>query len=183
MNVWTTIFSILALVVSGIAIKLSIQANNIERNRDKVELEKGKTALFNLTSRYFIVNYQRTEFNGTKFKVKTDSHTTANYVKELELIASQFDDLMTSSFYTELYKKYSMIGSSPVFIRKEIMYIKLNQSKGQPYGYDHDVWDRMFSNFEKLRGEIKLEDNEWSKFLDEVYRYAKLVNETLSSKN
>ena len=64
---------------------------------------------------------------------------------------------------------------------KEIMYIKLNQSKGQPYGYFYDVWGRMFSTFEKLRGEIKLEENEWNKSLDDVYKYANSVNETLSS--
>ncbi len=177
------IISGLAFIGSIIALYLVNQANNIEKNRDIIELEKGKTSLLNLTSRYFILNLQRTDFIGTKFSVKTDSNFTSNYVEELGLIASQFDNLMNSSYYTVLYKKYPMIGVMSVFIRKEIMFIKINNSKGQPYGFDNDVWEKMFSTFEFLRREVKIEKNKWSEILDnEIYKNAKQINDFLNSK-
>ena len=92
-----------AVIFSFISLLFAYKAINIEKNRDIVEIEKGKTALLNLTARYFILNLQRTDFIGKTFNVKTDSNFTANYIVELELIASQFDNLMTSSYYAELY--------------------------------------------------------------------------------
>mgnify|MGYP001109540535 CR=1 FL=1 len=114
-----TVTTILSLVVAVFSVLLAYMMVNIEKNRDKIELEKGQYALLNLTSRYFIINYQRADFTDTKFKVKTDSCFTNNYVKELELIASKFDDLTNSPFFTLLYKENPVIGSIPVFIKKK----------------------------------------------------------------
>jgi len=173
-----------AFLVSIFSLILAYNAIKIEKKREKIELEKGKTALLNLTSNYFILNLQRTDFIGTTFNVKTDPNFTLNYVEGLEIIASQFDDLMTSSYYTELYKKYPMIGIMSVFIRKEIMFIKINKLKGQPYGFDNGVWERMFSTFEILRKEVNIEINEYTKILDnEIYKNAKSINEFLIKKN
>jgi hypothetical protein len=173
----------LAFIVSAFSVIMAKKAINIEKNRDIIDLEKGKTALFNLTSRYFLLNLQRLDIIGTTFHVKNDSNFTSNYVDELELIASQFDNLMTTSYYAGLYKKYPMIGVMPVFIRKEIMFIKDNNSKGQQYGLDNVVWEKMFSTFEILQGEVKIENTRWSKILnDEIYQNAKKINDFLNSK-
>lgn len=187
-----TIYELITVIVSGcalilaiISISLASKAINIEERRDKIELEKGQYALLNLTSRYFILNYHRTEFTDTKFKVKTDPYVIDNYVKELELLASQFDDLMDSPFYTQLYKNYSIVGSMPVFMRKEIMFIKLAQSKKQPYGYDHDVWQNMYTTFETMINQLQPEQNlhieESLQLIKDMQKYAKSVNNYHSS--
>jgi hypothetical protein len=177
------IISVFALLVSVYSIKMAKNAINIEKKRDIIELEKGKIALLNLTYRYFIVNLQRIDFVGTTFHVKNDSNVTSNYVNEIDLIATQFDNLMTSSYYVELYKRYPMIGVMPVFIRKEIMIIKDYNSKGQPYGLDNIVWERMFSTFELLKAEVRIENTRWSEiFNNEIYQTALKINDFLTSK-
>jgi len=176
----TLIVSGLAIIVSGI---IAIMSLNIEKHRDKFELEKGKITLYNLTSRYFQINLQRTDFVGTTFNVKNDSAFTSNYITELEIIASQMDNLTSSSYFTTLYKKYPMIGVMPVFIRKEIMFIKTSNSKNIQYGFDNKVWNNMFTTYEILRKEIKLDNNEWNEIMEnEIYKNAKQINDFLLTK-
>jgi hypothetical protein len=76
-----------------------------------------------------------------------------------------------------------MIGVMPVFIRKEIMFIKDYNSKGQPYGLDNIVWERMFSTFELLKAEVRIENTRWSEiFNNEIYQTALKINDFLTSK-
>jgi hypothetical protein len=71
----------------------------------------------------------------------------------------------------------------PVFIRKEIMFIKDYNSKKQQYGLDNVVWERMYSTFEILNGEVELENTKWSEIINnEIYQNAKHINDFLTSK-
>lgn len=173
----TLILAGLAIIVSAI---IAIKSLNIESHRDKFEVEKGKITLYNLTSRYFLINLQRTDFVGTTFEVKNDSSFTSNYIAELEIIATQMDNLTSSSYFTTLYKKYPLIGVIPVFIRKEIMFIKISNSKDKQYGFDNKVWNNMFATYEILRIELKLDKNEWNDIMEnEIYENAKKINDFL----
>ena len=177
-----------ALLLSGLAILVSgiiaVKSLNIERGKNKFELEKGKISLYNLTSRYFLINLQRTDFIGTSFKLKKDSAFDSNYRDELKNIATQIDTLMSSSYYTVLYKKYPMIGVMSVFIRKEIMFIDINNANNSQYGFDDEVWNKMFTTYELLREEIELNNNEWNDIIEnEIYKNAKQINDFLLKKN
>jgi hypothetical protein len=176
---WSLLFSIFALVVSVASLVIANITKNIEKRRDSSESEMGKTALFSLTFRYFLINMQRIEFSGKEYKVKTDEYSISNYIEELELIASQFDVLTTTTYYSKLFKKFPMIGAMSVFIRKEIMFQKRSKSKGEKYGLDNDVWKKMFEAFDILKIEVPLESSEGSRAMDlEIYKIAKQINDS-----
>lgn len=183
------IISIFALIQSCEANKLSKELNKIETERDGREYEKGKVALINLIAKYFILNYQRTEFYGTNFSVRTKSPYSENYIEEIERLSNQFDELIDNPYYIKIFKKYPLIGSINLFLQKEIMFIKNSKSKNEQYGYDYKVWENMFKAFSVLRKEI-LSEKEMdsdktlieSKELNDIYDYAKNVNEYLSLK-
>ena len=177
------IISIISFGGSIYSFVLAKKAIYIELNRDQTELEKGKVVFLNLVSRYFILNYQRTDFNAGKFNIKPEPYFYDNYVEELELIASQFDGFVNSSFHTILFKKYPIIGSSSLFIRKEIMYNKLYHARGELYGYDNLVWERMFDTFKILKEVTKLEDDyKGPQTINDLYEYAISINKFINSK-
>jgi hypothetical protein len=177
------IISVLSIGFAVYSLILARKAINIETTRDKNELEKGKVAFLSLILRYFILNYQRTDFNNGKFNIKTDPFFYNNYVEELDSIASQFDELVNSSFHTVLFKKYPIIGSSSLFIRKEIMFNKLYNAKGNTYGYDHVTWERMFNTFEMLIKETQLEDDKnGPQTIQDLLKYAKSINKIINPK-
>lgn len=190
-----TVCTVIAIVISIIAIILSIKNNNlsealneIEIERDNLEYEKGKVALLNLISKYFILNYQRTEFNGTNFRTRTESSYSDNYVKEIEMLSQQFDNLIDNPYYTKLYNKYPFIGSISLFLRKEIMFLNKAKSENKEYGYDHDVWRIMYDAFSNLRKEISSktrmnseQEAIASEELKAVFEYAEKVNTYLNN--
>lgn len=175
------IISIIALVVAIVSLFIANHANRIEKKRDEFELEKGKTALLNLTLRYFILNFQRLDLDGKT--LKNDKNYTTTYINELDLLAFQFDNLITNSYYTILFNKYSIISTMSIFLRKEIMFIKINQEKGQQYGYDNVVWPYMLSTLETLMNEKSRKKNNLSNGIEyDLYAYAKNVNNSITTK-
>jgi hypothetical protein len=181
------IISIFALIQSYKANSLSASLKQIEVARDKLDYKKGEYALLNLLAKYFILNYQRTEFKGTLFRVKTQSPFIENYIEEIENLAHEYDNLTNSSFYLKLYKNYPFIGSVGIFLRKEKMFIKNSISEQKEYGYDNDVWSKMFDAFSLMRNEI-LSDKEMvdaktiidSKEIQDIFVYAKNVNNSIT---
>jgi len=130
--------SILATLISVGAIIISSQSNRIERKRDKTALKIGRTALHSYLKNYFIINIQRTKFEGSHFEVLQDQMHRSNYLSELRIISNRIDDLITEPYYSLLYQEYPLIGSIPVFIRKEIMYINEKTAKNE--NYPCNVW-------------------------------------------
>jgi len=162
----------------------------IEIERDRIDYKKGEIALLNLVTKYFILNFQRTEFNGTHFLVKTQSPFVENYIEELGNLADEYDNLTNTSFYLKIYKKFPFIGSIGLFLRKEIMFIKNSISDKKEYGYDDDVWIKIYDAFSVLRNEI-LSDKEMndaksiieSKEVTDIFIYAQKVDNYLIIKN
>ena len=117
------------------------------KKRDALELEKEKTALYNLVFRYFVINFQRSKFTPTRTYLIKDKCYIKNYIIELHIIASKFDKLITTSYDTELYKRYPTIGVISTFLRKEMMMPSYNNLPT----YNAYVFKQMFSAFDELK--------------------------------
>lgn len=189
-----TVLSILAIVLSIIAIYLTKQGNNIskalnkiETERDFLEYKKGEINLLNYVVTYFICNYQRTKVIGEKFEIDTDKSFTMNYITEIELLATKFDNFINSPFYLRLHKNYPLIGTISVFLRKESMYINKNLAVQKPYGYNHDVWNKMYETFKLLRTEANNSENLRNAFstdqISDLFKYAEQINDCLKKQN
>lgn len=180
------IISIFALIQSYKTNSISEALKQIEIERDKLDYKKGEFALLNLVAKYFILNSQRTEFNGSHFRVNTLSYFVENYIEEIGNLSREYDDLTNTSFYLKIYKNYPFIGSIGLLLRKEIMFVKNSIFEKKEYGYDDTVWGKMYDAFNILRNEI-LADKEMtdaktiieSKEIQEIFNYAKNVNEFL----
>lgn len=172
--------SILAIIISIVAIIISSQSNSIERKRDKVAIKIGRTALHSYLKNYFIINIQRTKFVGSNFNVLQDQMHRSNYTTELEIISNRIDDLITEPYYSLLYQEYPLIGSLPVFIRTEVMYINEKTAKNEEYGYDHKVWSQIYEAFIQLNKQLELE-NEMSPKDIEISEYARKINDYLNN--
>ncbi len=174
------IISIGSIIISIGSIIISNQSNRIERRRDKAALKIGKTALHSYLKNYFIINIQRTKFDASHFEVLQDEMHKLNYINELEVIANRIDDLITEPYYSLLYQEYPLIGSIPIFIRTEVMYINEKSTKNEKYGYDHKVWNQIYEAFKKLNKQLELENNISSKDI-EINEYAEKINNYLNN--
>ena len=142
---WITFgFALAALILSiGLAIFTYRQHN--------LSLNAGKSALHSYVMSYFVLNSLRTDFEGNKFTVSQEDDKRKIYMDGLKDLSQRMDNLKTENFYFIIYSKYPEIAFLPHFLREEIRYMESDEE----YGYNHDVWNKMYQAFMKINGELK----------------------------
>ncbi|MHB8337522.1 MAG: hypothetical protein ACYDEE_08905 [Ignavibacteriaceae bacterium] len=182
--------SVIAIIHSYKANDLSEALNRIEVTRDDLEYKKGKVALLSFVAQYFILNFQRSEYCGNTYKVKTESPYLENYIEEIEILSHKFDNIINNPYYMRLFEKYPFIFSISIFLRKEIMFINESKSKNKGFGYSNEVWGKMYDMFSSLRNEIMSEKEtssvqgliESKEFVG-IFEYAENVNNSFNKQN
>jgi hypothetical protein len=166
----------ISLTMSLLALFISIRLGWLAHYQHKTLLNAGKSAFHSYIMTYFILNSHRTEFEGSSFKVSQETNNKQLYISEIKNLAERIDNLKTEPFYYKLYSKYSEIAFLPNFLRQEIKFL---ESKPE-YGYDHDVWRKMYKAFTEINKEL---DHDRSELEKTIYDYAKALNKHLLSNN